>query len=89
MKLDNCQFQADDPDAVTSVFDWDMATRGDPLFDLGLLLESMRMHPAWVLTMEEAAQRYAERTGMDVTQLNWYVAHGRRVAAALQPLPRR
>lgn len=42
LKLDNCQFQPDDPDVVTSVFDWDMATRGDPLFDLGLLLESMR-----------------------------------------------
>lgn len=37
-KLDNCQFQPDDPDVVTSVFDWDMATLGDTLVDLGTLL---------------------------------------------------
>ena len=37
-KLDNCQFDPADPDRVTSVFDWDMATLGDPLVDLGTLL---------------------------------------------------
>ena len=30
-KLDNCQFTPGQPDRVTSVFDWDMATLGDPL----------------------------------------------------------
>ena len=37
-KLDNCQFSPTDPDRVVSVFDWDMATVGDPLVDLGTLL---------------------------------------------------
>ncbi|MFF0283628.1 phosphotransferase family protein [Rhodococcus aetherivorans] len=37
-KVDNCQFAADDPTRVTSVFDWDMATVGDTLVDLGTLL---------------------------------------------------
>jgi aminoglycoside phosphotransferase (APT) family kinase protein len=37
-KIDNCQFTAGDPDTVTSVFDWDMATFGDTLCDLGTLL---------------------------------------------------
>ena len=37
-KTDNCQFAPDDPDVVVSVFDWDMATLGDPLVDLGTLL---------------------------------------------------
>ena len=37
-KIDNCQFQPDDPDRVTSIFDWDMATLGEPLVDLGILL---------------------------------------------------
>ena len=37
-KVDNCQFAPGDPDRVTSVFDWDMATLGDPLTDLGTLL---------------------------------------------------
>ncbi len=37
LKFDNCQFNPADPDRVTSIFDWDMATLGDPLFDLGTL----------------------------------------------------
>ena len=37
-KVDNCQFAPGSPDVVTSVFDWDMATLGDPLTDLGTLL---------------------------------------------------
>ncbi|MGC9667614.1 phosphotransferase family protein [Planosporangium sp. 12N6] len=37
-KIDNCQFSSGDPDRVTSVFDWDMATTGDTLCDLGTLL---------------------------------------------------
>jgi aminoglycoside phosphotransferase (APT) family kinase protein len=36
--LDNCQFDPADPDRVASIFDWDMATLGDPLIDLGTLL---------------------------------------------------
>ena len=37
-KIDNCQFAFDDPSRVSAVFDWDMATLGDPLVDLGILL---------------------------------------------------
>ncbi|MBY8857119.1 phosphotransferase family protein [Nocardia sp. CA2R105] len=37
-KVDNCQFALGDPDRVVSVFDWDMATLGDTLVDLGTLL---------------------------------------------------
>ncbi|MEU2005112.1 phosphotransferase family protein [Rhodococcus sp. NPDC019627] len=37
-KIDNCQFRPGDPDRVTAVFDWDMATTGDTLSDLGTLL---------------------------------------------------
>ena len=37
-KIDNCQFDPANPDRVLSVFDWDMATIGDPLVDLGTLL---------------------------------------------------
>jgi len=33
-KLDNCQFLPGQPDTVVSVFDWDMATLGDPLVDV-------------------------------------------------------
>ena len=37
-KIDNCQFKPNEPDRVFSVFDWDMATVGDPLCDFGTLL---------------------------------------------------
>src|SRR5581483_4318712 len=37
-KIDNCQFVTGDPSRVWSVSDWDMATLGDPLVDLGILL---------------------------------------------------
>jgi aminoglycoside phosphotransferase (APT) family kinase protein len=37
-KLDNCMFAPDHPDRVASLFDWDMATTGDPAFDLGIVL---------------------------------------------------
>ena len=38
IKLDNCQFQPDNPDKVTAIFDWDMTTLGDPLVDFGTTL---------------------------------------------------
>ena len=87
LKLDNCQFHADDPDTVTSVFDWDMGTIGDPLFDVGLLLVSMRASPAWVLTADEAVERYASRSGIDVSNIDWYRAFATwRTAVVLQQL---
>ena len=36
LKLDNCQFDPNEPDRVRSVFDWDQATLGEPLIDLGI-----------------------------------------------------
>jgi aminoglycoside phosphotransferase (APT) family kinase protein len=90
LKLDNCQFQSDDPDVVTSVFDWDMATLGDPLFDLGMVLTSMARSPLWVLDTDEAAQRYADRSGIDVSRLDWYLAFATwRTAVVIQQLYRR
>jgi Predicted aminoglycoside phosphotransferase len=38
LKLDNCMFRPDNPDEVEAIFDWDMTTLGDPLIDLGTLL---------------------------------------------------
>ena len=38
IKFDNCQFQPDNPDLVSSIFDWDMTTLGDPLSDFGTTL---------------------------------------------------
>ena len=90
LKLDNCMFAPDDPDRVSAFFDWDMTTLGDPLIDLGTLLnywpdpsdppESARVTSNLGLasmglpTRAEIAARYGEQTGLDVSAANWYDA---------------
>jgi aminoglycoside phosphotransferase (APT) family kinase protein len=88
-KLDNCQWDPADPDRVKSIFDWDMATLGDPLVDLGTLLnywpdpsDTADNRPIVTAGMEsmglpgrrQLIDRYAERTGLDVSQVHWYEA---------------
>lgn len=73
---------------VVAVLDWEMATIGDPLFDLGVALSywvtgddpealkdglpTVTTHPGFI-TREEFVQRYAERTGRDVDGIHWYL----------------
>lgn len=89
-KIDNCQFLPTDPDRVVSVFDWDMATLGDPLADLGTLLNYWPdadaaaaiavpgLDQLGLPTKDEVVARYAERRGLDLTRadLLWYEALG-------------
>jgi aminoglycoside phosphotransferase (APT) family kinase protein len=90
-KLDNCQFAPTDPDRVVSVFDWDMATVGDPLVDLGTLLnylpdpdgdESLGrvaipgLETIGLPSRDEIVERYATRTGTSVDAIHWYEAYG-------------
>jgi aminoglycoside phosphotransferase (APT) family kinase protein len=87
LKLDNCQFAVDNPDQVTSVFDWDMATLGDPLIDLGTLLgywpdpddvlpRAVRAEGAGseFPSRAEMTARYAAVSGLDTTTIWWYEA---------------
>jgi aminoglycoside phosphotransferase (APT) family kinase protein len=104
-KLDNCQFTPGQPDRVTAVFDWDMATLGDPFVDFGTLLnywpdpsdtaDDRALH---VPGMERlglprrtvVVARYAERTGFDVGDVHWYEAFACwRVAIICQQLYQR
>lgn len=88
-KIDNCQFDPDDPDRVKSIFDWDMATLGEPLVDLGTLLnywpdpadtdEDRPLHvpgleELGLPTRAEVVERYAARTGIDTSGIAWYEA---------------
>jgi aminoglycoside phosphotransferase (APT) family kinase protein len=69
---------------VKAVMDWEMATIGDPLADVGLLvvytdLAQLRLTPPvpdGFPTGAELAARYATATGIDVAHLDWYVAFG-------------
>jgi len=88
LKPDNCQFDAGDPDRCKSIFDWDMTTLGDPLIDLGTLLQywpdagdpSFRELSSHAGMLElglpprsEIAKHYAARTGADLAALPWWV----------------
>lgn len=93
-KLNNCQFRPDDPDEVITVFDWDMATLGDPLIDVGILLNywaSMKTAPGLELPPKEAfAQMYADRAKLEVEALRWYEAFACwRMAITVQQLGNR
>ena len=89
LKLDNCQFAPESPDRVTSIFDWDMTTLGDPLVDLGTLLNywpdpvdteatQRGTRPGLahmgLPTRAEITARYAARTGTDPTAAAWWEA---------------
>jgi aminoglycoside phosphotransferase (APT) family kinase protein len=87
-RLDNAI--VDDDDRIAAVLDWEMATLGDPLADLGLLcvywseletlggaaLTSAVDSAAGFPGQDELVERYAARSGLDVTALPWYVAFG-------------
>jgi aminoglycoside phosphotransferase (APT) family kinase protein len=87
-RLDNLMVLPDPPARVTAVVDWEMATLGDPLADLGYLLTFWRQRDdppaefhddAWRLSEMSGfpsrawlIERYAERTGISVRNLNFY-----------------
>jgi aminoglycoside phosphotransferase (APT) family kinase protein len=86
-RLDNCIMAARMPPEVAAVLDWELATLGDPLADLGLTLfywrESGDVKPS--LTPAPSmlpgfpprsylADRYAKRTGADLADLTAYMA---------------
>jgi aminoglycoside phosphotransferase (APT) family kinase protein len=85
-RLDNCLLDPDRPGGIRAVLDWEMSTLGDPLADVGMLYvywpqageesvagqSSVTTLPGFP-TRAEVAERYAARTGLDLTDLNWYV----------------
>jgi len=88
-KYDNIVLDASDVTKIAGVLDWEMCTIGDPLSDLGGALaywverddpEDLRaIHWAPTdapgsLTRAELAQRYAQKTGRDVSHISFYLA---------------
>lgn len=85
-KLDNTMYDPGDLSRIVAVFDWDMTTVGDPLIDLGTLLGywaepeddvprgtgiGVTALPGF-LRRSELAERYAKRTGFDLSGLAFY-----------------
>ena len=87
-RLDNVMVDGD-VRRILAVLDWEMATLGDPLADVGLLVvytqlaadglapTTPRFGPAQgFLSASELVDRYAAATGASVSNIGWYVALG-------------
>lgn len=90
-RFDNVVLDPKQPTRVIGVLDWEMATLGDPLMDLGsalaywvqaddnLILRSMRRQPTHLngmFTRQEVVQYYLSKTGMQTTNWTFYEVFG-------------
>ena len=86
-RLGNTIFSARPPAELVAILDWEMATIGDPLADLGYLmihwaqagdaqgrfnLQSVTTRPGFP-TRQELIARYEQRIGRSMRALGWYV----------------
>jgi aminoglycoside phosphotransferase (APT) family kinase protein len=87
-KLNNLLFDPRDVARVTAVLDWEMATIGDPLFDLAITLAywaepddvpalKAMLPSATTLagfpSRAEVQEMYARRSGRDLSNMEWYL----------------
>lgn len=101
-KFDNVVYDSTRFQRIVGVLDWEMATIGDPLMDLGTALcywveasdsealKNLSFAPTMVpgmMTRRELADRYAERTGRDVSHILFYYTFGLfKTAVVLQQI---
>jgi len=98
-KLNNMMFDRNDPGKVVGIFDWELATIGDPLTDLGstiaywieksdpdIGLNSVAGHEGFY-SRREFLEKYTQLSGRDVSNFNYYLAFGfYKLAGILQQL---
>jgi len=101
-KYDNVVLDPADIARIIGVLDWEMCTIGDPLSDLGTALaywvdaedpeelQKIRWGPTGVpgsLTRGQLVERYARKTGRDVSHMPFYLAFARfKVAVIVQQI---
>jgi aminoglycoside phosphotransferase (APT) family kinase protein len=101
-RFDNVVLAGRDELRVTGILDWEMATLGDPLMELGSTLsywvqadddevmKASRRQPTHVpgmLTREEVVDYYLDRAGLDIDDWTFYEVYGLfRLAAVLQQI---
>jgi aminoglycoside phosphotransferase (APT) family kinase protein len=90
-KLDNVMLRSGTAGQIEAVLDWEMATIGDPLADVGLTLcywawaiapelrtraaPAITSQPGWY-TRDEFVHWYTERSGRDLTNIGYYEVLG-------------
>ena len=101
-RIDNCILQKDDPTKINAILDWEISALGDPLMDLGNTLaywiqaddpeamHAMVRQPSaapGMMTRQEILDFYAERTGADVSNFQFYYVYGIwRLAVIIQQI---
>ena len=90
-RFDNVVLDPNDPLRIIGVLDWEMATIGDPLMDLGASLaywveagdppdlQAIRLVPTHLpgaLTRREVVERYLGETGYEVESFTFYYVYG-------------
>jgi len=90
-KFDNLVLDPKDTTRIIAILDWEMATIGDPLMDLGTALcywveagdsEAMRMFRfgptvlPGMFSRREIAETYAERSGRSIDHIDFYYCFG-------------
>jgi len=100
-KYDNLVLDPNDLGKIIAVLDWEMATIGDPLMDLGTTLgywidpndhEELLMLPLTFtqpgnLTRREVVERYADRSGQDLSGILFHYVYALfKIAGILQQI---
>ena len=104
-RFDNVVLAPDDPRRIVGVLDWEMATLGDPLMDLGgalaywteagddRMMHWMRRQPTHaegMLTRREVVEHYSNQSGLSVQHWAFYEVLGLfRLALIIQQIYRR
>jgi aminoglycoside phosphotransferase (APT) family kinase protein len=101
-RIDNVMFDGDG--TLTAVLDWELATLGDPFADFSYLAmqwmmpadggagtEGLDLAKLGIPPLDEAVERYSERSGIPVSgQLDWYFAYNLfRLAGIVQGIKKR
>ena len=101
-RFDNVILDAEDPTRVIGVLDWEMATLGDPLMDLGsalaywieeddnIIMQQSRRQPTHLkgmMTRDEVVAYYLEKTGLEIDNWTFYEVFGLfRLAGIVQQI---
>lgn len=104
-KYNNLMLHPDDWSQIIAVLDWEMSTLGDPLLDLGSTLgywidpndppvmQYLKFSPShWPgnPSRTELVQRYAQKSGRDVSHIVFYYVYGLfKLAVIIQQIYRR
>ncbi len=101
-RFDNLVLDVNNPLKIIAVLDWEMATLGDPLMDLGNSLaywvqaddddffQQLRRQPthlAGMFTRQQVVDYYLEKTNSNLTDFTFYMVYGLfRLAAIIQQI---